>query len=263
MIRGRYPISAGNGILGANRTIGIAKTEKRFDLARALQINDPRDVPAYSVSEAARYLCMPAQTISAWVRGTTYTHRGESHAFKPVIPLSDTAVNLLTFFNLAEVHVLRALRTTHMVQLQAIRKALQFVQERYGWQRPLLTRKFKTDGVALFVEALGKVVDVTPGGQTVMEDVIAHLDRIEWEGDLASRLYPFTRTEWHGAPRSVLIDPRYSFGRPILSRARVCTSVIAERYKAGDSVEDLADDYGCNRLEIEEGMRCEFRLDAA
>jgi len=49
-------------------------------------------------------------------------------------------------------------------------------------------------------------------------------------------LYPFTRSNSVGAPRSVFIDPRFSFGRPILKESRIATAVIAQRYKAGDSI---------------------------
>lgn len=38
------------------------------------------------------------------------------------------------------------------------------------------------------------------------------------------------------------------------------TAVIAERYKAGESIQDLAADYGRAPEEIEEAIRCELRL---
>ena len=97
----------------------------------------------------------------------------------------------------------------------------------------------------------------------VLQVVMAHMERIEWVDELAARLYPFTRLHGDNSPRTFFIDPRFSFGRPILRESRVTTAVIAERYKAGDSIDDFAQDYGCSRLEIEEGVRCELRLDAA
>ena len=35
--------------------------------------------------------------------------------------------------------------------------------------------------------------------------------------------------------------------------------VIADRYKAGDSIADLANDYDGDPLNIEEGVRCELQ----
>jgi uncharacterized protein (DUF433 family) len=54
-----------------------------------------------------------------------------------------------------------------------------------------------------------------------------------------------------------------SFGRPVLAGTGIPTAVIAERYKAGESMDDLADDYGRRRLEIEEAIRCELSVEAA
>jgi uncharacterized protein (DUF433 family) len=60
-----------------------------------------------------------------------------------------------------------------------------------------------------------------------------------------------------------VIDPRIAFGRPVLVGTGIPTAVVAERYKAGESVDDLAGDYGRDRLEIEEALRCELDVAAA
>ena len=237
--------------------------KSKIDVAALWGVRDPREVPAYSVAEAAHYLSMPKQTIRAWVQGTSYTHKGAKRRFHQVIQLPVPGTLLLSFFNLAEVHVLRALRTRHEIKLPLIRKALQFVHKEFGWERPLIQQEFKTDGVRLFVEKLGQLVEASGGGQIVIRDVMVHLERLEWEDNLVARLYPFTRRNPVDAPKSVLIDPRFSFGRPILVGSRIATAVIAERYKAGESIEGLAEDYGCSPLEIEEGIRCELQLGTA
>ena len=56
----------------------------------------------------------------------------------------------------------------------------------------------------------------------------------------------------------VVIDPRLSGGRPVLAGTGLATELIAERYKAGESVEDLAKDYEREESEIEEAVRCEL-----
>jgi uncharacterized protein (DUF433 family) len=229
---------------------------KALDVRKLMQYRDPRDMPAYSISEAAHYLSMPQATVRSWVLGM-----GE---FKRVIELPRSGTNLLSFFNLAEAHVLRALRCRHGVRLPVIRKALKFVRDKFGWDRPLIQQEFRTDGARIFVEYLDKLVEASAEGQVVMQEILeAHLERLEWENNLVVRLYPFTRETWSEAPKTVFIDPRYSFGRPILGESHIPTAVIAERYKAGDSIDHLAIDYGCARLEIEEAVRCELRSSQA
>jgi uncharacterized protein (DUF433 family) len=41
------------------------------------------------------------------------------------------------------------------------------------------------------------------------------------------------------------------------------TAVVAERYKAGETIDELAQDYGYQRLGIEEAIRCELQVHAA
>jgi uncharacterized protein (DUF433 family) len=239
-------------------------TKNKLTIADVWDYDDPRDVPAYSVTEAAHYLCMPKTTVRAWVAGTKYRSRGGGkRSFKQVLELPKPGHALLSFFNLVEAHALRSLRNVHGIELPRIRRALEFVKQEFGWERPLIQKGFMTDGVSLFVEHLGKIIDVAAEGQIVIREVMAHLERIEWEQSIAARLYPFTRLNGLDAPKSVFIDPRYSFGRPILKDSRIATAVIAERYKAGDSIDELAKDYGCTRLDIEEGVRCELRIQAA
>ena len=61
----------------------------------------------------------------------------------------------------------------------------------------------------------------------------------------------------------MVIDPHVSFGRPVLVGTGIPTAVIAERYKAGESIDELAGDYGRGPSEIEEAIRCELWLEAA
>jgi uncharacterized protein (DUF433 family) len=92
----------------------------------------------------------------------------------------------------------------------------------------------------------------------------AYLRRIERDhAGLAARLYPFTRKRSPDEPKAIVIDPRISFGRPILAGSGVPTAIVAERYKAGESIDELAEDYGRERLDIEEAIRCELDVEAA
>ena len=56
----------------------------------------------------------------------------------------------------------------------------------------------------------------------------------------------------------MVIDPRIAFGRLTIAGTGIVTDILKERYKAGDSIEDLAEDYDCDRLSIEEAIRCEL-----
>jgi len=240
----------------------VAKLQ--FKAEKIAEFSDSREMPAYSIPQAAHYLQMPVATLRSWVLGRDYPTGRGTKRFRPVIRLPDEERPLLSFFNLAEAHVLNALRRDHSIRLQDVRSALNYIQNELGAAHPLLDYRFETNGVALFVTKLGKLVEASAAGQLVMREVLdAYLKRLEREDLVVARLYPFTRARETDGPKLVLIDPRHSFGRPVLARARIATAVIAERYKAGESIDDLADDYACERLEVEEALRCELSLEAA
>ncbi len=230
----------------------------KFDATH--KFTDPREMPAYSIPSAAHYLGIPLSTLRAWVRGYYSGADTKKHRIRPIITLPENTKHLLSFFNLAEAHVLRSFRTKHELQLQQIRSALDYIGERLNERHPLLTMKFKTDGAnLLFNDEFGKLVDASGRGQMLFDQVQLYLNRLDFKQDLAARLYPFTHnTSEPTSPRSVFIDPRYSFGRPVLARIYIPTSAIADRYKAGESIKELVSDYECEQLDIEEAIRCEL-----
>ncbi len=98
----------------------------------------------------------------------------------------------------------------------------------------------------------------------IREFVQAYLNRVERDPQgIPIRLYPFTRKRELDEPRAVVIDPFVSFGRPVLAGTGISTALVAERFKAGEPMGALADDYGRSLLEIEEAIRCELPLEAA
>jgi uncharacterized protein (DUF433 family) len=226
--------------------------------------DDPRELPAYSIAEAAHYLRIPLATLRSWVRGRHYPTEHGRKFFKPVIELPDPNLPSLSFVNLVEAHILDAIRREHNIPLPKVRTALNYLTQHLGVPHPLADQKFESDGVSLIVSRFGQLIAVSEAGQLAMKEMLAaHLRRIEHDpSGLAIQLYPFTRKRLPDEPKIIVIDPSVSFGRPTIIGTGVATAIVAERYKAGESVDELADDYGCERRHIEEAVRCELALAA-
>lgn len=228
--------------------------------------NDRRLLPAYTLAEAAHYLNVPVTTLRAWSLGQRYRVGGQSRHFKPVIELDGRDPPALSFLNLVEAHVLAAIRREHGVSLPRVRSALAYVEKQLGVNRPLAQARFETDGASLFVERLGQLINASREGQLAMRTLLAsHLKRIEWDdAGLPIKFYPFTRRDRSvSQPAPVVVDPRVAFGRPVLKGRAVPTAVLADRFKAGDSLSELASDYDTPAEIIEEALRCEFDRQAA
>jgi len=227
---------------------------------------DPGDAPAYSVTEAARYVSVPRATLSCWFFGQDYRAGGERRRSHPVISPANATTRMLSFRNLVEAHVLASLRTIHDVPLPRIREAIQYLQERANAERPLIDVSLLVGGGSLFAQSFTDLVEVSGRGQMTLQGVIgAYLSRVETEGDAVVRFYPFTRRHvptdvesLRNQPKVVVITPLVGFGRPVLRGTNIRTSIIIERYLAGESVAELAADYDRSLGEIEEAIRSEF-----
>ena len=156
---------------------------------RVLTERDLREVPAYSIVEAAGYLRIPKSTLRAWLLG--------QGSFRSVIDIADRQGRRLSFINLVEAFVLSGIRREHTIPVSKGRRDVRDMPE--------------------------KIV-----------------------------LFPAQRHRKRSA--SVVIDPRYSFGRPILDGLGVRTSILAERFKAGDSIDELAREYNAAPKAIENAL---------
>ena len=219
-----------------------------------------RELPAYSVAEVAHYLNIPRSTIRYWAAG-----KDSSPA---LIEVADTSPVAFSFLNLVELHVLAAIRREHTVPMHKVRSAIDYLQENTRNEsdklHPLLSEQLQTDGLDLFIEQYGRLVNISSAGQLAMRVIIeAALRRIERDRrGIPIKLYPFTRSNINDAPAMVVIDPTLSAGRPVITGTGLATELIAERYKAGETVAELAKDYDREEAEIEEAIRCELRVAA-
>lgn len=229
-------------------------TEGRpFSLKSATSV---RDLPAYPLGEAARYLRVAPATLRSWVFGRPYPiTRGVSHS-QPIICVADATGRLLSFNNLIEAHVVRALRTTHGTELRAIRSAVTFAERELGINRLLLSGELMTDRRSVFLARYGELINLSHSGQLAMRVMLeAHLERVERDdAKLPRRLYPFVRGDVDGGPKHIAIDPAVGFGRPIVRSRGVSTRAIVDRIDAGEQVRDVATDYGIDVGEVEEAV---------
>lgn len=230
--------------------------------ATHLQRPDRRDLPLYPLAEAASYLRIAPTTLRAWVRGRAV--RG-SQFIEPLIRVPDES-GFLSYNNLAECHVLSVTRFHHKVKLRRIRAAITTLNRMEPSAHPLLSKRFETDGVDIFSSELGnEVINLSRGGQWVFSDLVkTFLDRIEFdERRLPIRLYPFTGEDLTENRKIIVMMPGVSSGRPVVAKVGVLASIIARRAQAGESIENLAEDYGISTAAVEEAVSFQKALRAA
>jgi uncharacterized protein (DUF433 family) len=258
-------MSVGN-LCDHDRSVPLGKNADRMDtLRRTGKVErEPSvfDAPSYRAGEVAHLLKLPYTTVSSWCFGHGYRNRqGARKTFHPVIEPADSVHRLLSFSNLCELHVLGAITRHHRIPLQRVRSAILRVRKAMHSPRPLLAEDFRTNGLHLFLEDAGQLVNVSGGGQAAFRGEFERaLNRIErGAGGAPVRLFPFSRkpARMIEQPQVIAIDPRIAFGRPIVAKARVRTDVIYDRFGAGDSPAEMAGDYGVGEEDVLEALRYE------
>ncbi len=218
---------------------------------------DPREIPTYTVPDAARLLRMPSATLRSWTFGRDYETVDGARRFGRLIAPPADPHRRLSFTNLIEAHVLRALRTRHGVAMQDVRRALDHAQEKYGIERLLIHEELEAAPGRLFLDHYGTLIELSQGGQLALRQVFeAHLKRVIYDArdHLPVRFFPWFPVESERAKRTIAVDPRISFGDPVTHHRGIRTAVIADRFEAGEAIADLAADYDLKDAEIEDAI---------
>lgn len=221
-----------------------------------------QELPRYSIAEASRYLHISETTLRSWIVGRPYPVRAgqETRYFEPLITRPDAEDTRLSFSNLVEAHVLRALRFKHEVRMQAVREALDYAERHFSVSRLLLSDELRAAPGRMFLDRYGELIQISESGQHVIRQYFeAHLERLDRDvRGIPIRLFPVSRVSGVlTSPKVIVIDPRISFGRPVIDRAGIKTSTIVERFDAGESMGEIAKDYDIELPDVEEAIRYE------
>jgi uncharacterized protein (DUF433 family) len=222
------------------------------DPTETLSATDPRVArPLFTLRETATYLAIPESTVQAWARPKdgqpaliTASAEGGRQARVP-------------FVGFAEAFVLSAFRKAG-VPLQRIRPAVSILQDEIGLDHALASQRLYTDGAEVLYDhatpedhGLLEFEVVRTGQRQFSELVKAYLKRITYGDDgWAARL---TLPAYERA--GVVVDPDVGFGQPLVQHGGARVEDLVDRFQAGDSIAELARDFGVPSEEVEDVIR--------
>src|SRR5215510_21825 len=126
---------------------------------------------------------MPPSTLRWWVKGWIYRTEAGERFSAPLIALPtlpEKGPLLLSFVNMVEAHVLDALRRGHRIAMHRGREALSYLEEHFPSSHPLADQRFETDGIDLFIDKYGQLINISQDGQLAMRNELRmYLNRIE------------------------------------------------------------------------------------
>jgi uncharacterized protein (DUF433 family) len=208
-------------------------------------------LPAYQVNEAARYASITTQTIRNWQKGQMGTRPAVAHRAKGAA---------LSYFQLVEVAFVAVMRRMGL-KLEAIKNAREYMAQKLNSEYPFVEYRFKVDGQQIIMELAqfvtgapkNKLIVVSEGGQLAWQEILGRkFEEFDYSKGLAVR--------WHVAGRGspILIDPQIAFGAPAIKG--VPTWAIKGRETAGESLEDIADDFSLKVPEVKKAIEFETEV---
>jgi uncharacterized protein (DUF433 family) len=223
--------------------------------------------PLYTVTEAALYLGVPRSTLSTWAHGYRRQRSGHpdvtGQAVLTTVDRGHTGRGaVIPFIGLAEGLVLTAMRRSG-VPLQRVRPALSRLDEQFGVQHALASKRLYTDGAEVLYDyaerdddkeasnALRELV-VVRSGQRVFNDIVeSYLRRLDFGDDGYARLIRLPAYE----VAEVVVDPARGFGQPIFARGGARIEDALAMFRAGEDLETVAAEYRVPREQLEDAVR--------
>ncbi len=230
-------------------------------LTGATVTDDPRFTrPLYTVAQAARYVGMPPSTLASWAKG--YTKRFDDRADVRQGPVITSVPGAgvgptIPFIGLVEAAVVQAFRGTDL-PLQRVRRALDVLADQGELDHPLASRRLYTDGARVLFDyasesgdGMLRLLTVIDSGQRVFHEVIAdYLRRITFDDTWATGLVlPVTTGDL------LRVAPDVAAGDPLFLRGGAPLSAVVSRFKAGERVAEIADDYDVPVDDVQEALR--------
>lgn len=222
--------------------------------------DDPRVTRAlFTLRETATFLDVPKSTVHWWARSQDVKH--------PLITCFPSRGRQATvpFIGFAEAFVLSSFRRAG-VPLQRIRPAVEVLEREIGVEHALASKRLYTDGAEVLFDYANK-----SGERKVMELTVVRTQQRQFTDVVKGylRRIQYGRDGWADSVRlptyehaEVIVDPRVAFGLPLVVHGGARVEDLVDRFRAGDSVSDIATDFSVPPEEVEDVIRVATRVAA-
>ena len=211
---------------------------------------DLRNVPTYTIPEAASFLAINPRTMFSWYEGE-----------EPILKASAIygSIHLLSYRDIEEAYRVYLLRERFDFSLQFLRKSMRNARTMFKSQHPLQRADAVKECLKDLVydkPARGKhprtvtSLGQNPGQQVVEQVVDLFAERIV-EG---SFIFPWRFASTDHESRTVSMNPNIMSGRLVVTGTRIPVNVLLGSKRAGETTEEIAKDYGLEREIVEKAL---------
>lgn len=227
---------------------------------------EPLGLGLYSVPLAARLTRVGPAAVHRWLFGYARARDGQVREYPPLWKgtyKKYRGVGALSFEDLMELRVIGQF-LDQGIALQKIREAAVAAKEEFGVEHPFATRLFATNGWHI----IARLPHAASADERGFLDILSHQWMFEDIVNPGLLLLDYPDNDpaaspfrwWpDGRESEVVVDPKRSFGHPIVTNAGIRTSVLAGMAEK-NSLDDVAEWFGVSRHAAQDAQRFEARI---
>lgn len=138
-----------------------------------------------------------------------------------------------TFLDLMELRIVNAFHISG-VSWQRICKTAEYACQRFETDFPFSHRRFQTDGREIFDLTSDQIEQVSRDGQLAFAQIIGSslFEPMDYMDDTPVRWYPAEEWGLKSVGRSVMVDPKRSFGSPVVGERFIPTNTLHLNFEA-------------------------------
>lgn len=211
------------------------------------------DIGIYTIADASRLTNTDQRRIRSWLKGYNQRKR-----LKGQLPKIDERL-AVGFLDLLEIRFINHFRNLG-VKMSTLYKAAEKARAYFQSEHPF-AKKLTTDGVDVFIKSFSETDDTRleniVNKQFASYETLKSLINEDVEFDhkgMAIRWFPVHKKD------DIVVDPKRSFGKPILKKYGIPTETLFEAYKVEKDSGVVADWYGIDVGDVESAIDFEQGL---
>lgn len=211
----------------------------------------------YTINDAQKLTGISKYKISRWTNGYTYKKNSINIAVPSVYNNDYDEIEshkAISFLDLIEILFINSFEK-YKISLQSIRKAATYASKILKTKHPFAKKAFYTDGKTILARIADEnndpeLLDLLKKQYQIDSIIMPHLYKcIDFNKyELAEKWWPL------GKENGIVVDPSRNFGKPIINNYNIRIETIIDLYKAGHSIDEIAEWYEIDKSSINSAL---------
>lgn len=208
----------------------------------------------YTVSEIAKILRIPYNKVYIWLNAYWDPKLGSYYGVNYSWDKNgEKTVSFLTFIEFYVMMRFSEAGVKPRKVLKAHSELSQMYKTAFPFAKKEVLNAIRSDGKHIFLKTKTGIIELNGKKQFNLDLIKIFFINLEFgEDNLATRFWPI------GKEKSILVDPKRRFGKPVIESRNIFPEIIFNHYNAGDPISYIAHVYQLSERDVENALEyCE------